>query len=289
LDYTNPGLGDYQIETLNHWASMGDGCRCDVASLVPLDFWLRAREEVEAVRPGCIWLAESVHTEFVAAARAEGIPALSDSEIFQAFDISYEYDIFSRFQGYLEGDLPLSRYAEAISQQEAIYPDNYVKLRFLENHDQLRAAAAIPDAAALLNWTAFLYFQKGTTLLYGGQECSCAHLPNLFEKDPVDWTSGPDRAEQLRRLYALKQHPLLTDSSYSVRALGGDILCAVHRGRESQLTGIFSLKGNCGLVNVDAPDGIYPNLADGGSVEVKFGRVSCQGKPIIFESPRLKS
>lgn len=288
LDYTNPDLWDYQIETLKNWAAMVDGFRCDVASLVPLNFWLRAREEVETVRPGCIWLAESVHTEFVAAARAEGLPALSDSEIFQAFDMSYEYDIFTRFQGYLEGDLPLSRYAEAINQQETIYPDNYVKLRFLENHDQLRAAAAIPDEAALLNWTAFLYFQKGTTLLYGGQECSCVHLPNLFEKDPVDWTSGPDRTEQLRRLYALKQHPLLTDSSYSVRALGGDILCAAHRGRESQLTGIFSLKGNCGLVSVEAPDGIYPNLADGGSVEVKFGRVSCQGDPIIFEAPRMK-
>ena len=39
-----------------------------------------------------------------------------------------------------------------------------------------------------------------------------------------------------------------------------------------------------GLVAVDAPDGTYPNLADGGSVEVKFGRVTCQGRPIIFES-----
>ena len=286
LDYANPGLWDYQIETLKYWASFVDGFRCDVASLVPLDFWLRAREEVEAVRPGCIWLAESVHREFVSEARANGIPVWSDSEIFQAFDISYEYDIFTRFQGYLEGTVPLSRYAEAISQQETIYPDNYVKHRFLENHDQLRAAAAIPAAAALLNWTAFLYFQKGTTLLYGGQECSCVHLPNLFEKDPVDWTSGPDRTEQLRRLYTLKQHPLLADSFYCVRAMNDDILCAVHQGRERQLIGIFSLKGNCGLVTVEAPDGIYPNLADGGSVEVKFGRVSCQGKPVIFETPR---
>ena len=289
LDYANPGLWDYQIETLKSWAALVDGFRCDVASLVPLDFWLRARDEVEAVRPGCIWLAESVHTEFVAGGRAEGLPVLSDSEIFQAFDVSYEYDIFSRFQGYLEGNAPLSQYAAAIVQQETIYPDNYVKLRFLENHDQLRAAAAIPAAAALLNWTAFLYFQKGMTLLYAGQERSCVHLPSLFEKDPVDWASGPDRADQLRRLYALKQHPLLTDSAYHVRALSGDILCAAHRGRERQLTGIFSLKGNCGLVNVEAPDGIYPNLADGGSVEVKFGRVSCQGSPIIFEAPRLKN
>ena len=286
LDYSNPGLWEYQIETLKYWAAMVDGFRCDVASLVPLDFWLRAREEVEAVRPGCIWLAESVEPFFIQAARGQGITALSDSEIFQAFDLSYEYDIYPYFQDYLDGALPLSRYAEAVTQQESIYPDNYVKLRFLENHDRLRAAAAIPGEAALLNWTAFLYFQKGMTLLYAGQERGCVHVPDLFEKDPVDWASGPDQTELLRRLYALKQNPLLTDSAYRVQALAGDILRAEHCSGGRQLTGIFSLKGNCGLAAVEAPDGIYPNLAVGGSVEVKFGRVSCQGGPIIFEAPR---
>lgn len=287
LDYSNPGLWDYQIETLKYWASMVDGFRCDVAPLVPLAFWLRARDEVEAVRPGCIWLAESVEPAFIRIARSQGITALSDSEIFQAFDISYEYDIYPYYSGYLEGQLPLSRYAEAVNQQETIYPDNYVKLRYLENHDRLRAAAAIPGAAAQLNWTAFLYFQKGMTLLYGGQERSCTHLPDLFEKDPVDWASGPDRTGLLQRLYALKQHPLLTDSTYRVRALAGDILYAVHQSGGRRLTGIFSLKGNCGLIPVDVPDGIYCNLADGGRTEVKFGRVGCQGEPIIFESPGL--
>ena len=284
LDYANPGLWEYQIETLKYWASMVDGFRCDVAPLVPLDFWLRAREAVETVRPGCIWLAESVEPEFIRFAREQGITALSDSEIFQAFDVSYEYDIYQDFMDYLDGKRSLSWYAQAIDRQEAMYPDNYVKLRYLENHDRLRAAASIPGEAALLNWTAFLYFQKGMTLLYGGQEVSCSHWPDLFEKDPVDWTAGPDRSEQLRRLYRLKQHPLLTHSSYCVSARPGDILYAVHQAGGRQLVGIFSMKGNQGLVEVEAPDGRYPNLADGGQVEVKFGRVSCQGRPVIFES-----
>lgn len=284
LDYSNPKLWGYQIETLKYWAAIVDGFRCDVAPLVPLDFWLRARAEVETVRPGCFWLSESVEPAFISVIRADGIPALSDSELFQAFDASYDYDIFPYFQKYLEGNLSLSRYAEYINQQETIYPDNYVKLRFLENHDQLRAGFVIPGGDALLNWTAFLYFQKGMTLLYGGQEKSCTHLPDLFDKDPVDWTSGPDRSEQLRQLYKLKKHPLLTNSRYHVQALDGDILYAVHRLNGRQLVGIFSLKGARAPVKVSAPDGLYPNLADGGQVEVKFGRVSCQGRPVIFEA-----
>ena len=51
--------------------------------------------------------------------------------------------------------------------------------------------------------------------------------------------------------------------------------------------GIFSLRGAFGLVEVEAPDGVYDNLAGGGSVEVKFGRVSCQGRPIVFEAGRV--
>lgn len=286
LDYAHPELWDYQIETLKYWASMVDGFRCDVAPLVPLDFWLRARAEVEAVRPGCFWLSESVEPPFIAHLRAEGIPALSDAELFQAFDASYEYDVYHCFRDYLEGALPLSGYAERLNQQETIYPDNYVKLRYLENHDQLRAGFLFPGEDALENWTAFLYFQKGMTLLYGGQERSCRHLPSLFDKDAVDWSAGPDRSEQLRRLYKLKKHPLLANSAYRVRALPGDILYAVHQANDRQLTGIFSLKGTQGPVAVSAPDGRYPNLAGDGSVEVKFGRVSCQGAPIIFESPR---
>ena len=60
LDYSHPELWDYQIETLKMWASMVDGFRCDVAPLVPLEFWLRARREVSQVQPDCLWLSESV-------------------------------------------------------------------------------------------------------------------------------------------------------------------------------------------------------------------------------------
>lgn len=285
LDYAQPGLWGYQIETLKYWASMVDGFRCDVAPLVPLEFWLRARGEVGQVRPGCLWLAESVEPGFVREGRAQGLGVLSDAEIFQAFDISYDYDIFDVFQGYLEGKVPLERYAEAINRQEVIYPDNFVKLRFLENHDRARAAFSIPCDGARLNWTAFLYFQKGMTLLYAGQEAGCAHRPSLFDKDDVAWRDRPDTTGLLHRLAALKKHPLLTDSRYEVKAMPHEILCATHRKGGCQMVGIFSMRGDSALVRVDAPDGWYANLVNGEQVEVYEGMAACHGGPIIFEAP----
>ncbi len=289
LDYGQPGLWDYQIDTLKYWAGMVDGFRCDVAPLVPLDFWLRARAEVETVRPGCLWLAESVEPGFIAWCRGQGMTALSDSELYRAFDMCYDYDIVDDWRDCLAGKAPLSRYAEAVSRQETVYPDNYVKLRFLENHDNPRAAFAIPDARARRNWTAFLYFQKGATLLYGGQEVSAAHRPGLFDRDPVDWSGGEDISSALRRLAELKGDPILTDSSYSVKALARDVLYAVHRAKAGTLAGVFSTRGEPALVEVDVPDGRYTNLADGETVEVYGGKVSCAGEPVILRSENGKA
>lgn len=286
LDYSQPGLWDYQIETLKYWASMVDGFRCDVAPLVPLEFWLRARTEVEQVHPGCFWLAESVEPSFVREGRAQGLGVLSDSELFQAFDVSYDYDIFDVFQGCLEGRLPLEHYAQAVNRQEVIYPDNFVKLRFLENHDRARAAFLIPEGPALLNWTAFLYFQKGMTLLYAGQEAQCAHRPGLFDKDDVEWADRPDFVHTLQKLAALKKNPLLSDSRYEVQALPRHILYATHHKDGHQLVGIFSTRGESSMVRVAAPDGLYVNLMDGHSVEVYEGMVPCKGTPIIFEASK---
>ena len=165
LDYTNRSLWQYQIDTLKQWAQIVDGFRCDVAPLVPMEFWTAARQAVEQVRPGCIWLSESVEPGFINYLRSQNLIAHTDSEVFEVFDIAYDYDIFGIFKAAVEGKCPLSDYASAINGQEELYQDHYVKLRYLENHDQDRAAAIIPDARQLINWTAFCYFQKGMTLL----------------------------------------------------------------------------------------------------------------------------
>lgn len=285
LDYSHMALWDYQIDTLKYWAQFVDGFRCDVAPLIPLEFWLRARQEVEQVRPGCFWLAESVEPAFTVENRARGMVSLSDSEVYQAFDVCYEYDIFAYFKAYLEGKCTLDEYARMVNQQEAIYPENYVKLRYLENHDNLRAKFLMPDERALRNWMAFLYFQKGMTLLYAGQEAQAEVLPDLFDRDPVRW-DGADLSGLLRRLNAIKRDPLFMDSRYEVCALPHEILYATHRGAGRRLNGVFSVQGQCAILGAGVVDGVYRDLISGEEVRVKAGKMNTKGEPIIFESAR---
>lgn len=285
LDYDNKELWDYQIESLKMWAGIVDGFRCDVAPLIPIEFWERARKEVSQVNPECIWLSESVEPEFITYLRSEGLIAHSDSEVYQVFDICYDYDIYKIFRNYLSGKCPLSSYTERVNLQESIYPANYVKLRYLENHDQDRAASFITTKEALENWTAFVYFQKGMTLIYNGQETADANLPDLFNKDIVNWKTGLDLSLYMKKLYKIKKNPILTNSTYSIKAYDEeDIAVAVHETKEGKLTGIFSFKGNTAEVKVDLEDGNYVNLIDGEMIKVEAEKVYCIGKPIIIES-----
>ena len=282
LDYNQPDLWNYQIETLKMWAEIVDGFRCDVAPMVPLEFWKRARAEVETVRPGCLWLAESVEPEFLESLQAQGVPASSDLELYEAFDITYDYDIHGAYSRYLEGKASLSGFTDAVMEQEAKYPENYVKLRFLENHDRPRAKHLIPDETALLNWMAFLYFQKGTVLLYAGQEMESDHQPSLFDKDTVDWLAGMNNVDLLHCLHEIKQDPLFADSHYRVAALPGDGVLAVHEKDGQKLVGLFALGGEPFEAEVDLPDGDYENLLDGDEVTVKNGKLWCMCTPVMI-------
>lgn len=282
LDYSQPGLWEYQIETLKQWAAMVDGFRCDVAPLVPLAFWLRAREEVEKVRPGCLWLSETVEPVFTLDNRARGMVSLSDSEIYQAFDVSYEYDIYQDFINTLTGRCSLAEYAEKINRQEYLYPDNYVKLRFLENHDRPRARFLIPDERQRRTWTAFLYFQKGMTLLYNGQEAENTFRPSLFDKNDVAWDTGRDISPFLQRLSQIKRNPVFAQGAYHVGDGGNGVLKAAYDTQGLRMLGVFSTKGQAALVAVDAPDGVYENLVDGSDVRVEGGLLSCPGEPVMI-------
>lgn len=287
LDYLHLKLWDYQIEMLKFWAGKVDGFRCDVAGLVPLEFWQRARQEVAAVNPGTVWLAETLHPTFIRTQRERGNIALSDGELFQVFDIVYDYDVHGFFEGYLWQEISLKHYLEILSLQDGLYPANYVKLRFLENHDHPRFRSRVPEPIRVRNWMAFLYFQKGATLLYAGQERGLSKRPDLFEKDVINWSneeSMRDLAPLMRRLYmVMKKGKCLVEGRYRMAAAEGtNLAIGIYDCPNQLVIGIFSLTGGTHLLKVDLPDGIYRNYLDDQEYTVTRGLLLTRGEPIIL-------
>lgn len=282
LDYSNKELWDYQIDTLKGWLSIVDGFRCDVASLVPLEFWEKARLECDSVKGYPIWLAESVHSLMIHSVRKAGIKAWSDGELYNAFDITYDYDIWDYYDRYLDNDISLKQYVDILNLQDSIYPENYIKLRCLENHDQPRIASRVKSRNELINWTAFLYFQKGITLIYGGQEFEDTNVPSLFDKDILKRNDNEEMSLLMKELGKIKRTEIFTKGAYELKDVGSDVIVGTYEFKGETILGLFSLKGKSAEVSVDLQDGQYLNKIDGSTFNIINGKANTEEMPAII-------
>lgn len=284
LDYKHPDLWNYQIETLEQWVKRGvDGFRCDVAPLVPIEFWLQAREAVEEINSEVIWLSESVHPGFIRELRSKDMIALSDSEIYQAFDMTYDYDVHDHFELYIEGKIDIQAYIERLKVQDYTYPWNYVKMRNLENHDHLRIRHRIPKDSELMQWTAFTFMQKGSSLIYNGQEVLAEMTPSLFDRDPIDWGSGHDISDFLAKLAHVQKEFVPLDGLYSLEADNEtNTVTLNYKNAQQTFYGVFNLKDSEGSIDFPVADGEYTNLISDEKVTITDGKLDITNTPLAL-------
>ncbi|CAF4865472.1 unnamed protein product, partial [Rotaria sp. Silwood1] len=199
------------IDTLKFWCENGvDGFRTDVACCIPMEFWHRARRAVSEVNSRCIWLAESVWFTAIEGYRAIDGLVNTDAELYQTYDLCYDYDVYVAWRAAVQGAIPIKSYLELVRLQSVIYPKGFVKMRFVENHDQDRVAYVCRNNRfKALAWTAFNAFNKGCFLVHAGQETEQTKVSSLFEKDWVDCRQVHPLEEFTRKLIQIKKHPVI--------------------------------------------------------------------------------
>ena len=197
FDYSNPEVMEYMLKMMKYWVKEFDidGFRCDVAGLVPLVFWLRSRRELSELKPNIIWISET-----------------HDAHMYEAFDITYDYDGYYKFKDFLLGKGTLREYLQFVEFQDRLYPSNYIKMRFLENHDQERIAKLVEDEALLRNLVVWLFTLKGVPLVYNGQEYGLKEKPDIFNTYIIPWSEGK---KEIFDFYMRVAH--FRSSSYVVR------------------------------------------------------------------------
>lgn len=279
LNFENKELWEELLGVLRYWAELGiDGIRADVAPLIPLEFWMRARAELKKINPEFLMVAETVHLHFIKYLRDRGFSAHSDGEMFQAFDICYDYDIFDDFLAYFREGKSIEKWVEALLRQESIYPDNYVKLRFLENHDQERIGKYLKTPCQFRNLTALLFFQRGVQMVYNGQECGATKRPDLFELDPINW-SGYNKAgiaDLISKMNGLKKELGYLNGALEIEILTPHVLEFRYCMKEKSVIGLFNL----------APEPQTIELKHGGR-DLLSGRMIASGRqkltePLVF-------
>ena len=187
LNYANPKLREYMIAMLKYWVTEFDvdGFRCDVAYMVPTDFWEQARAELDKVKPDLMMLAEASKPEL----------------LVKAFDVDYSWPLHATLNKvFLEGT-PASDLRRSYEDSLRAFPKGSLHLRISDNHDEARAVARYGIRGALAA-AAFTFALDGVPLLYNGMEVGDATEsgdPAVFEKMPVFWK--PKERPPLRATY----------------------------------------------------------------------------------------
>ena len=286
LDYTKEGLKEELISTLVYWASLGvEGFRCDVAALVPLDFWIEARKELIKVNKDIILFAESVEPGFVKYIRDCGFEAASDAELYEAFDIEYDYDIIKSYRNYLRNNGPLNDWLNSLINQETMYPKNFIKAHGLENHDNERSAYYIKDSVKIRNLNALTYFLKGTTFIYAGQEALDTKQESLFDVDLIDWSNlgKYDLVNLMKKCYEIKKDPLFANGIYNIILHDEEIAHLTYESSNEELVCICNLGNLDKEILCEMPDGEYINIFDDTNISIVNGYIKLSSNPIVIK------
>ena len=236
LDYTQPGLRQYMLSVLKFWLEQTDidGFRCDVAELVPLDFWRQAKEFCRQIKPDVLFLAEGDRPELH----------------LNGHDLTYDWQWRRQLLAVAEGRKPVSSLSEVLRREDLEYPRRAGRLRFTENHDEPRTVAILGDANKALTAWACTALLPGSVLLYAGQEYGFAHRPDLFRLDPLPWAQADSLlARRFTELIAIKHsipphapfQVVLVDNRKGVFAFSRGSLMALFNFSSKPFT--FRLKG----------------------------------------------
>ena len=187
LNYANPNLRQYMITMMLYWLRTCDvdGFRCDVASMVPTDFWEAARAQLESVKPDIMLLAEASQPDL----------------LVKAFDADYAWPLMGALNEVLIKGAPASRLRASWEESRRQFPRDALHMRVTDDHDEPRAVSRYGLRGALAG-SALMFTLDGVPLLYNGMEVGDATEsgdPALFDKLPIFWS--PKDRPPLRRIY----------------------------------------------------------------------------------------
>jgi glycosidase len=174
LDYSQPGLREYMTNALVFWVREADidGYRCDVAGMVPVDFWNKAVPEIKKVKP--VFMLAEWET-----------PEMHDT----AFDMTYGWEMFKVMKGIYKGQQTADRIDTILGDDAAMYNPDAYRMRFTSNHDENSwngtDKETFGDAAEA--FAALTFVLPGMPLIYSGQEAGLNKKLRFFDKDTISW------------------------------------------------------------------------------------------------------
>jgi alpha-amylase len=196
LNYANEKLHTTMIECMQFWIDTCkiDGFRCDMAHLVPLEFWRKARTYLDQIKP-LFWLAETEAHNYA-----------------EVFDATYRWEFLHKMEGYWKGLDNIQDLDISLQHANDSFPKGSYHLWFTTNHDENSHSgseyerlgeSALPFAVLAATW-------NGLPLIYSGQELPYKNRLKFFDKDEIGFNGTYELHGFFKTLLNLrKTHPAL--------------------------------------------------------------------------------
>ncbi len=263
LDYDQQALRDYMIQALMYWVDdMNiDGFRCDVAGMVPTDFWEAARDSLESIKP-VFMLAEAEQADLVE----------------KAFDADYAWNLMHIMNQNAAGEQNLDSIRNYFEKQKNLGEKRAFKMNFTTNHDENSWNGTVFEryGDAYETYGALTFIAPGMPLIYSGQEVGNAKRLEFFEKDPIEWNDHEITSVYKKLAQIKKENPALANGAYGgtmefVPVNQPDEVLAFERTKDgNSILAFFNFSNQdvSFMIKDKAFNAAYENLMDGNGINI---------------------
>jgi cyclomaltodextrinase / maltogenic alpha-amylase / neopullulanase len=180
LNYDNKELRASMIDAMEYWVKECDidGFRCDVAAMVPTDFWIESYSRLSKIKK-LFMLAEA-----------------SENYIHQAFDMSYNWQMKDLMNDIAKGKKKAADLVTFFNTEAKEYKRNDYRMNFTTNHDEnsWNGTECERLGDGVKAFTVLCGTVPGMPLIYSGQEAGMNKRLRFFDKDTIEWKASPLRS-----------------------------------------------------------------------------------------------
>ena len=255
LNYAEREVWRAQGDAMEFWVREHgvDGFRCDMAMLVPIEFWNETAQRLRRVKPDLFMLAEAEETY------------LFDGG---AFDACYAWEMHHLMNDVAQQRVRVTSLRDYIYADRRRYPRSAMRLAFTSNHDENSwngSEFARMGAAREIMAVFTFVVPRGLPLIYTGQEIGYDHSFAFFDRDPLPAYGSNPFSEFYRRLTALRHaNPALASGER-----GGEMIEIRNNAEDCLMIAVREAEGNCVVavmnlspyaIHADYYTGIYAGM-----------------------------
>ncbi len=195
FNFSNPQMSAYMLNAMKYWVTDFDidGYRCDVAGMVPDEFWVNTRNELDKIKP-VFMLAED-----------------ESPRHHHAFDMTYGWEFHHIMNKIYKGENTANDIEKYLKKNDSQYPADAYRMNFITNHDENSWNGT--EFERLGDGVKAFYVLTvsvpGMPLIYTGQESGMNKRLAFFEKDAVEWGDYPMTGFYKTILELKKSNPAL--------------------------------------------------------------------------------